>query len=46
VKEFLADGTVKEDRQFYFGRNATQNFTLNNTLFLKIRVNTNGSYIE
>lgn len=50
VRELLADGTVKDDWKFYNGplnvTNSTSNKTLNNTFFLKIRVFTNGSYVE
>jgi len=50
VRELLADGTVKDDWKFYNRplnvTNSTSNKTLNNTFFLKIRVFTNGSYVE
>jgi hypothetical protein len=50
VRELLADGTVKDDLKFYNAppniTNSTTNTTFNNTYFLKIRVYTNGSYIE
>jgi hypothetical protein len=47
VRELLADGKVKDDWQYYINAaNATSNKTLNSSFFLKIRVNTNGSYIE